>query len=127
MITKFKLFEQNNTQILYHGTNNKFDEFNKDNKIFLTSNVELAKLYGKHIKKCLLKTTNIKEINATDGIWWKDVYHIVENAFKQLKIGRYDCVKMINTLDPFYYDENDTKIFSDIYVLINPEYIKIIN
>lgn len=63
MITNFKIFEQIENVILYHGSNNEFDEFD-DNKIstgdsselfgrgyYLTDNIEIAKFYGKMISK----------------------------------------------------------------------------
>jgi hypothetical protein len=84
MIDKVKSFKQfinenveDNSDILYHGTEYKFNVFNDNKPIFFVDNVDVARTYGNFIIKAKLNMDNPIELDF-DG---KSTYHFFDKWY----------------------------------------------
>lgn len=78
--SKLKTYLNENTSdsnILYHGTNNKFSVFDDKNPIFFVDDINVARTYGDDIIKAKLKMENPIELDF-DG---KSTYHFLDKWF----------------------------------------------
>jgi len=119
--------ENGEPMVVYHGTHVEFTEF-KDNKqgLFFAVKKELTMLYGKNVIPVFLNAKNIDTLVHVKNKWWKDKYELVSEAIDSMLIkGRYDGILLKETADPPIYEKEREQIYSDIYVVSNPNQIKL--
>lgn len=134
---------------LYHGTKNDFSKFNTD-VVFFTTNINMAKSYGKRIIEKNIEISNIVEVDAKGDNWRgfflsesfatefyqhmvksNLVYYTMEELTKMRfstnsvvtmakELGK-DFVKISNVED--YGSEVENMIPSDVYVALKTDLI----
>jgi hypothetical protein len=109
-----KLFENFNKKIYYHGSNNKFENFeNYDNKLwkeinlsvwFFTEDLEYAKTYGKYIYEVELAIHNTFNTEKKEHF---DIFlkHLKENKFSKKDIEKILDEQFFNDLPYWTCDE----------------------
>lgn len=125
----------------YHWTDAIFDEFNKSfrwsanwntptNKwwIFFTDNMDLARTFGKNIKKWYIQINKPKIIDAK-WVWywdkfkdyWKFKFYL-NDVFENIDNQKYDWVIVKNYKDAWKYGNDE--ILSTQYIPLNESQIK---
>jgi hypothetical protein len=126
---------EDNNLILYHGSNNKFEKFNKKflgssmgkapsnmRGFYFTNNIKLAKSFGKYIYKVKVKINNPYIFNA-NGKGYSQLKHTINNIVDEID-NQYDSILIRN-----YQDAGigiSDLILSDQYIIFDLRNIKIL-
>lgn len=105
---------QNN--IVYHGTNNKFNIFNDNNPIFFVDNINVAKTYGNIIIKAKLDIQNPIELDF-DGkstYYFYDKWYLPSDLANKIK-EISDDLKNQYIIDDDLKDYLELLGFNDLY------------
>jgi hypothetical protein len=78
---------EDNSQILFHGTNNKFDIFNDNKPIFFVDDINVARSYGDYIIKAKLNMNNPIELDfeGNSTYHFYDKWYLPSELAKKIK------------------------------------------
>ena len=123
MIDKIKSFNQfvnenieDNSDTLYHGTDNKFEVFNDNKPIFFVDDINIARTYGDYIIKAKINMDNPIELDF-DG---KSTYHFYDKWYLPSDLAEKiksisDVIKNRYSLDEDLKEYLESLGFSDMY------------
>jgi len=107
---------EDNSNILYHGTNNKFTVFNDNNPIFFVDNVNVAKTYGDIIIKAKLNMNNpiILDFDGESTYYFYNKWYLPSDLANKIKEIASD-IKNRYSLDDDLKEYLESLDFSDMY------------
>jgi hypothetical protein len=106
----------NNSPILYHGSNNKFTDFNDKEPIFFVDNIDIARTYGDYVIKAKLNINNPIELDF-DGkstYYFFDKWYLPSDLANEIKTIATD-LKNNYLLDEDLMEYLEELGFSDLY------------
>ena len=116
-----KLFDElnesfNDSNILYHGTNKKFNSFNDKNPIFFVDNLDVAKTYGDFIISAKLNIENPIELDfeGKSTYYFFDKWYVPSKLASKIK-DIADDIKNRYSLDDELTEYLESLEFSDSY------------
>lgn len=107
---------ENNSNVLYHGTDNKFTVFNDNNPIFFVDNIDVARTYGDYIIKAKLNINNPIELDfeGKSTYYFYDKWYLPSDLANKIKDIATD-IKNRYSLDDDLKEYLDSLDFSDMY------------
>lgn len=125
-------YDETNSNILYHGTDNKFTVFNDNKPIFFVDNIDVAKTYGRFIIKAKLKMNNPIELDfdGNSTYFFFDKWYLPSDLANKIKEIADDIQNYISLDDDlkeyleylglnFYHDNLDGIIMKNISDAMN--------
>lgn len=111
-----KYLTENTSNILYHGTDNKFSIFNDTRPIFFVDNINIARTYGDNIIKAKLNMDNPIELDfdGNSTYYFFDKWYLpsdLANKFKKIS----DDMKNKYSLDEELVEYLEELGFSGLY------------
>jgi hypothetical protein len=105
-----------NSDILYHGTDNKFTIFNDNKPIFFVDNIDVAKTYGDFIIKATLNINNPVELDfeGKSTYYFFDKWYLPSELADKIKVIG-DDIKNHYILDEDLKEYLEGLDFSDMY------------
>ena len=107
---------EDNSNILYHGTDNKFTVFNDNKPIFFVDDVNVAKTYGDIIIKAKLSMDNpiILDFDGKSTYYFYDKWYLPSDLANKIKEIAVD-IKSHYSLDDDLKEYLESLDFSDMY------------
>jgi hypothetical protein len=87
---------EDNSDILYHGTDYKFNVFNDNKPIFFVDNIDVARTYGNFIIKAKLNMDNPIELDfeGSSTYHFFDKWYLPSDLANTIKNDIYTFLKM---------------------------------
>ena len=107
---------ENNSDILYHGTNNKFTVFNDIKPIFFVDDINVARTYGDIIIKAKLNMDNpiILDFDGKSTYYFYDKWYLPSDLANKIK-EIADDIKNRYSLDDDLKEYLESLDFSNMY------------